>query len=47
MNMGVKSKLSEIDNRLQNKKDLFRMDKNFLFLHMYQKVSFQRNTLMF
>ena len=38
MNMRVKLKLSEIYNRLKNKKDLLIMDKNFLFLHMYQKV---------
>ena len=45
--MGVKSKLSEIDNKLQNKKDLLGIDKYFLFLYKYRNICFQRNTLMF
>ena len=34
--MGVKSKLLEKDNKLQNKKDLLGIDKYFLFLYKYQ-----------
>ena len=45
--MGVKSKLSEIDNKLQNKKDLLGIDKYFLFLYKYQNICFQKDTMIF
>ena len=45
--MSVKSKLLEIDNKLQNKKDLLGTDKYFLFLYKYQNICFQKDILMF